>query len=118
MSAQEKADLHAMHANEKRLYDQLDSLDEELLQSREKAAQAEADKQNLLDEFEALQTQVLTHSILTMYQRILKLSCILTPHTHHDCLGRPRETTINMQLDQVGSWLISSPSTLQTVCQT
>ena len=59
MSAEERADLEAMHANEKRLYDQLDTLDEELLRSRERAAQVEADKQNLLDEFETLQTQVL-----------------------------------------------------------
>ena len=58
MSVKERADLAAMHANEKRLYDQLDTLDEELLKSRERASQAEADKQNLLDEFETLQTQV------------------------------------------------------------
>lgn len=63
MSAEERADLDAMHANEKRLYDQLDSLDEELLKSRDKAAQAEADKQSLLDEFETLQTQVPVYSI-------------------------------------------------------
>ena len=63
MSAKERADLEAMHANEKRLYDQLDTLDEELLKSRERAAQVEADKQNLLDEFETLQTQVLACSI-------------------------------------------------------
>ena len=63
MSVEERADLEAMHANEKRLYDQLDTLDEELLKSRERAAQAEADKQNLLDEFESLQTQVLAQSI-------------------------------------------------------
>ena len=63
MSAEERADLEAMHANEKRLYDQLDNLDEELLKSRERAAQVEADKQNLLDEFETLQTQVLVVGI-------------------------------------------------------
>ena len=63
MSAEEKADLEAMHANEKRLYDQLDRLDEELLESREKTARAEADKQSLLDEFEALQTQVQSCSL-------------------------------------------------------
>lgn len=74
MSAQEKADLDAVHANEKRLYDQLDSLDEELLQSREKAALAEADKQNLLDEFEALQTQVLYRSTCLPFMT----ACILS----------------------------------------
>lgn len=64
MSAEEKADLEAMHANERRLYDQLDTLDEELLKSREKAALAEADKQNLLDEFETLQTQVMVSTVI------------------------------------------------------
>ena len=62
MSAEEKADLEAMHANEKRLYDQLDRLDEELLESRDKTARAEADKQSLLDEFETLQAQVPLHT--------------------------------------------------------
>ena len=63
MSAEERADLEAMHANEKRLYDQLDRLDEELLESRDKTARAEADKQTLLDEFETLQAQVSLQSI-------------------------------------------------------
>ena len=63
MSAEERADLEAMHANEKRLYDQLDRLDEELLESRDKTARAEADKQTLLDEFETLQAQVSLRSM-------------------------------------------------------
>ena len=58
MSAAERAELEAMHANERQLYDQLDKLDEELADSKDKAAKAEAEKQLIYDEFQSLQAQV------------------------------------------------------------
>ena len=59
MSDHERAELEAMHAHERQLCEQLDKLDEELLISREETSRVEADKQNLLDEFESLQSQVM-----------------------------------------------------------
>ena len=66
MSAAERAELEAMHANERQLYDQLDRLDEELADSKDKASKAEAEKQLIFDEFQSLQAQVtVTHKLLT-----------------------------------------------------
>ncbi len=58
MSADEKAELAAMHAHERQLTDDLDRLDAELITTKQEAAQAEADKQHAYDEFHSLQTQV------------------------------------------------------------
>ena len=62
MSATERAELEAMHANERQLYDQLDQLDEELITSKERAERAEAEKQSIYDEFQSLQLQVTRHA--------------------------------------------------------
>ena len=52
-----------MHANERQLYDQLDRLDEELADSKDKAAKAETEKQLIFDEFQSLQAQVTVQSL-------------------------------------------------------
>ena len=58
MSANERAELAAMHAHERQLCDQLDKLDEELQASQQQTAEVEAERQLLLDEFQQLQVQV------------------------------------------------------------
>lgn len=58
MSADERAELEGMHAHERQLTDELDRLDAELAESKERAANAEAEKQNIYDEFQSLQAQV------------------------------------------------------------
>lgn len=58
MSADERAELAAMHAHERQLCDQLDKLDEELHASQQQTAEVEAERQLLLDEFQQLQGQV------------------------------------------------------------
>ena len=58
MSADERAELEGMHAHERQLTDELDRLDAELAESKQRAANAEAEKQNIYDEFQSLQAQV------------------------------------------------------------
>ena len=70
MSADERAELEGMHAHERQLTDELDRLDAELAESKERAANAEAEKQNIYDEFQSLQAQVVhqqTNAVVVFY---------------------------------------------------
>ncbi|KAL0030034.1 hypothetical protein WJX79_002301 [Trebouxia sp. C0005] len=58
MSADERAELEAMHAHERQLTDELDRLDAELAETKQRAEAAEAEKQTIYDEFQSLQAQV------------------------------------------------------------
>ncbi len=62
MSADERAELEAMHAHERQLTDELDRLDAELAETKQRAEAAEADKQTIYDEFQSLQAQVTSHA--------------------------------------------------------
>ena len=76
MSANERAELAAMHAHERQLCDQLDKLDEELQTSQQQTAEVEAERQILLDEFQQLQVQVhLTMILLNGMQRLQTRVC-------------------------------------------
>ena len=66
MSADERAELEAMHAHERQLTDELDRLDAELAETKQRAEAAEAEKQTIYDEFQSLQAQVISHAAVQL----------------------------------------------------